>query len=206
MLIFLLLVALAALAFWGAPRLVVLWRSQVTAGGKRQRAMAIGLADLLARPLPSAIAGSVMAAVKGKGAKVFLWDSTIATPALVELPELLTVGPPRPSRDTIDTTHHGSIGDYREFISNLIDAGELTVGLHYLPGSAGDILMLDAFADGDLRTWKIVVNAPGGTQRQITGSGLVTEYGPDDVAIDDKMVATLSIKVSGPITVAAYTP
>lgn len=145
-------------------------------------------------------------AVKGKGVRFFIHDG--ADPgALVEVGEVLGVTPPSPTRDTIDTTHHGSAGDYREFISSLIDAGEVSVSMHYIPGSAEDTLINAAFAAGDLRAFKIGVNSDTpGTQRQITGSGFVTGYVPDEIPIDDKMVATLTLKVSGPIAFGAFVP
>jgi predicted secreted protein len=138
-------------------------------------------------------------AVKGKGAKIWLHDGT----ALTKLPELLSVTPPSPTRDTIDTTHHESSGDYREFISSLIDAGEATALVHYVPGGAGDTLLNEAFADGDLRGFAIDVNSATATQQRIAGSVLVTGYEKADVVIDDKMTATLTLKVSGPLTQGA---
>ena len=137
-------------------------------------------------------------AVKGKGAKFHLHNGT----ALTQLAEVLSLTPPSPTRDTIDTTTHDSSGDYREFISSLIDAGEATVLIHYVPGSAGDDLLLDALADGDLRAFAMDVNSATATQERISGSALVTSYERADVVIDDKMTATLTLKVSGPLVQA----
>ena len=138
-------------------------------------------------------------AVKGKGAAFHLFGG-VAPGALVKVAEVLSITPPAPTRDTIDTTHHDSVGDYREFISNLIDAGEATVLIHYVPGSAGDDLINEAFAAGDLRAFAIDMNSASATQERLAGSCLVTGYAPADVVIDDKMTATLTVKVSGPLT------
>lgn len=140
---------------------------------------------------------------KGKGAKVWLWDSSLVTPALVKIGEMTGVKPPSRSRDTIDTTHHESTGDYREFISSLIDAGEATFTVNYMPGGASDILLEAAFAAGDLRAFAIDMNQSAATgQRRLSGSALVTGFEPGDIVIDDKMSATITLKVSGPITYA----
>lgn len=135
-------------------------------------------------------------AVKGKGAKFWLYSGA----ALVKMAEVVSLTPPSPSRDTIDTTNHDSAGDYREFISSLIDAGEATVMVHYVPGSVGDATILAALASGALTAFAMDVNsATAGVQQRVSGSGIITSYARADVVIDDKMTATLTIKVSGPL-------
>lgn len=145
-------------------------------------------------------------AKKGKGAVLRLHNGT----SLVAIGGLLSASPPKPTRDTIDTTDHDSTGDYREFISSLIDAGELSATIHYASGSPGDTVLLDAFAAGDLRAFELEINGDdglGGDQRRvISGSAIVTEYGPDDQPIDDKQVGSLSLKVSGPLVFSNATP
>ena len=141
-----------------------------------------------------------MGSVKGKGAKLWLTD---AADALTKLPDLLSVTPPGPSRDTIDTTTHDSPGDYREFISSLIDAGEATATVHYDPNSAGDVLLAEAFATGDIRAAAVDVNSSAGTQRRFAFDALVTSYQPQELVIDDKQTAQLTLKVSGPIVQSA---
>ena len=143
-------------------------------------------------------------AVKGKGAKFWLWDSSLATPALTKVGEVTDIKPPSRSRDTIDTTSHDSSGDYREFISSLIDAGEATFTINWNPGDANDILIETIFASGNLTSFAIDVNKAGGApQRRISGSMIMTGYEPDNVVIDDKMSATITMKVSGPLTFGA---
>jgi predicted secreted protein len=139
-------------------------------------------------------------ATKGKGAKFFLWDSSLATPALRKVAEVLSITPPSASRDTIDTTTHDSTGDYREFIASLIDAGEATVLVNHNPGSEDDAAIQTAFTDGDLIAFAVDLNKPGSaTQARTSGSCIVSQYAPADVVIDDKMTATLTLKVSGPL-------
>lgn len=140
-----------------------------------------------------------MTAVKGKGAAFWLHDGT----ALTKVADVLIITPPSPSRDTIDTTTHDSSGDYREFISALIDAGEFSITLHHVPGGVGDGKLLAAFATGALTAFAIDLNSSTVTQQRIAGSCIVTGYAGQDVVIDDKMTAVLSGKVSGALTQAA---
>jgi predicted secreted protein len=142
-------------------------------------------------------------ATKGKGAKFWLWDSLLPTPALVAVANITSITPPVQTRDTIDVTTHDSAGDYREFISSLIDAGEATFVINYDPGSAGETLIRARFADGLLNSFAIDLNKPGSaTKRRTSGTGIVTSFAPADVVIDDKMTATVTVKVSGPLVFA----
>jgi predicted secreted protein len=143
-------------------------------------------------------------ATKGKGAKFWLWDAAaLPAPALTKVAEVLSITPPSPTRDTIDTTSHDSVGDYREFIASLIDAGEGSILINHNPGSADDTRLQAAFASGEVITFALDLNKPGGgTQQRTSGSCIVTNYAPADVVIDDKMTATLTIKVSGPLVFA----
>lgn len=134
----------------------------------------------------------------GFGAKFFLHNGT----ALTEISEVLAVTPPSASVETIDTTHHGSAGGVREFIAGLIDTGEGSIRVNWVPGSASDTLLSAALASRAVKAWKINVPAGTGT-RDFTGNCIVTGYEYDDVVIDDKMTAVLTFKVSGQISEAA---
>jgi predicted secreted protein len=135
-------------------------------------------------------------ATKGKGAKFWLWDSLLPTPALVAVANVTSITPPVQTRDTIDVTTHDSAGDYREFISSLIV-------INYDPGSAGETLIRARFADGLLNSFAIDLKKPGSaTKRRTSGTGIVTSFAPADVVIDDKMTATVTVKVSGPLVFA----
>jgi hypothetical protein len=142
-------------------------------------------------------------ATKGKGAKFYLWDATAVPPALAKVAEVTSITPPSPTRDTIDTTTHDSVGDYREFIASLIDAGEATFVINYNPGSVDETLIRAAFTSGAVSAFAVDLNKPGGgVQRRTSGSAILTGFAPGDVVIDDKMTATVTLKVSGPIVFA----
>lgn len=139
-----------------------------------------------------------MAGKHGFGAKFFLHNGT----DLTEISDVLSVTPPSPTVETIDTTTHGSAGGVREFIAGLIDTGEGSIRINWVPGSASDTLLSAAVLSRAVKAWKINVPAGTGT-RDFTGDCIVTGYEKDDVVIDDKMTAVLTIKASGLITEAA---
>lgn len=139
-----------------------------------------------------------MAGKHGFGAKFFLHNGT----ALTEIADIMAVTPPSPTVETIDTTTHGSEGGVREFIAGLIDTGEGSIRINWVPGSASDTLLSAAVMSRAVKAWKINVPAGTGT-RDFNGNCIVTGYEKDDVVIDDKMTAVVTIKVSGMITEAA---
>jgi len=111
--------------------------------------------------------------------------------------ELVGVTPPQKSRETIDATHMASPDGYREFISSLRDGGEATLTFNYT--EAGYQVLEDMFDDDDPATYRITLT-DGAT---IGFSGLVTDQPIDDVAIDDKVGMSATIKVTGKVT---FTP
>lgn len=120
--------------------------------------------------------------------------------AVVKIAELISLNPPKLSRDTMDVTTHDSPAGAQEVIAaGTYSPGEISGQIHYIAGSPGDDAMLAAMTGGGLHDFKIVVKSGAGTEDQ-TCSGYVTEYGPDDMAPDGKQTASFSIKVSGPIT------
>jgi hypothetical protein len=104
--------------------------------------------------------------------------------------------PPSDSIDMVEATHFGSTDRRREFISGLTDGGSASMQMNYNPGSATDVF---------IRAWR----APPGLARAIRTtfpngatvafSGLVESY-ETDVPLGDRMTASLSVKVTGAVT------
>lgn len=120
-----------------------------------------------------------------------------APSTFASLGELVDVTPPTLTREAKDATHHGSPGKFREFIGGLRDGGEAQLTLHYPVGgleAAG--AMTDFLADA-ANDYQIVLPEP--VDETVSFSGLITEVGPS-TPLDDKMVYTIKIKVSGAAT------
>jgi hypothetical protein len=106
------------------------------------------------------------------------------------LAEIIDVTPPAVSREAIDTSHTATTNGKMTFMpSDLIDGGELQVEIHFVPSevppisSAAETVTI-TFGSGT--TWAF--------------SGFLTNYEPA-APIDDRMTATVTIKVSGAITI-----
>lgn len=116
-----------------------------------------------------------------------------------EMGEIFNVTPPSAAVDMIDATHMQSPNRVREFISGLVDAGECSFEMNYIPGSASDQILLAILAlpagATRRRTCKIVY------PNHITDSfsGELMTYEPS-IPHDDKMTATVTFKVSGIVT------
>lgn len=121
---------------------------------------------------------------------------------LVKVAELVTVNPPKRTRGTIDATTHDSPAGAMEFLTEgIYDPGDVTGQVNYIAGSAGDDAFILAVTDGVIRDFKIVVKSAADTE-DMEFSGFVTSYGPDEMPVNGKQVASFAVKVSGPITQA----
>lgn len=137
------------------------------------------------------------AAKNSFGAKFYMAADGI-TP-LVLVAELLTIAPPQLERGMQDATTHDG-GQAEEFIpEGVYNAGEVSGSMHYIAGSAGDDAMLAALTGGGLMDCKVVLKAATGTE-DLTFSGYVSSYGPDEMEIKGKQVASFTVKLTGAIT------
>ncbi len=110
----------------------------------------------------------------------------------VEVAEVSNVTPGEATTDRIDATHMKSPGRRREYISGLIDSGEASFEINWLPGSDTDVLLRGLQTSGETTDHRITF--PNGVT--VTYEAQVTGFGKA-VPIDDKMSATLTISVSG---------
>jgi predicted secreted protein len=128
----------------------------------------------------------------GYDSKYEIWDAGLGTPAFVEIGEVISITPAEPESDRIDVTHMKSPGRKREFISGLIDPGEASFEINWVPGSASDILIRGLFASGAVVDHRITF--PNGVT--VTYDAAITGY-TKAVPVDDRMTATITVAVSG---------
>ena len=118
------------------------------------------------------------------------------------VPEIFTtlygvtnIKPPSMSRDTIDTTHEQSPGGYREFIAGLVDPGEASLDLNYIPGGPSVATLLAEFdLPNPLNLKNRRILFPDGSY--LGFAGILSGYEPD-TPLDDKMALSVTFKVSG---------
>jgi predicted secreted protein len=114
----------------------------------------------------------------------------------VALDEVRNITPPTLTLDTVDVTHMQSPNRYRERISGLIDPGEASCEINYVPGGTTDdrlreLLNLPA---GTTRSRAMRISFPNGATMSFTAE--VSSYEPT-VPVDDAMTATVNFLVSG---------
>lgn len=137
-------------------------------------------------------------AMLGYGSTFKIANSGNSPTSLVELGEIFNITPPTSTLDQIDVTHMQSPDRRREFISGLIDGGECSFELNYIPGSAGDI-ELNEILDlgvGVSRRRSCQIRYPNGVTH--TFDAELVGYEPT-VPTDDRMTATVTFKVTGAI-------
>jgi len=136
-------------------------------------------------------------ALIGFGAAFWLSNGT----GLVELGEIVTITPPNAQTADVESTHFKSDNRRREYIAGLIEDGEGTFEMNYVPGSATDALIQAALNAAATRAYMIVLPAPSGTWR-INGSCIIKGY-ERNISMDDRMTATLTVRFTGAKTEAA---
>lgn len=137
----------------------------------------------------------------GLGTEFWLDDDTSPTPVLTKLGEIISVTTPNSQVEEVEATNMDSPNRRREYIAGLIDDGEGTFEMNYVPGSATDELIRDALNDGVARDYMIVI-PDGVTGWEITGTCIVRGY-ERNIPIDDRMTATLTVRFTGSPTEAA---
>jgi hypothetical protein len=141
----------------------------------------------------------------GWGAEVQLSTSSSAA-GLVELGEVRSFTLPQDEADEHEVTHLKSPERRKEFIQGMIDGGEGTATINYVPGSATDLLLTDAQEDGTTRAVRFIIPDQTGTAAwQITTSGFVKRYAPDTVEPNAPITASLTIRFTGAKSQAAET-
>lgn len=103
--------------------------------------------------------------------------------------EILDVGGPESSRESVDVSHQGTVGPRRFVPGDLYDNGEATWDVHFNPDTDFPI---------DQAPEVITITWPSGATWAF--NGFMLTHGPA-APLEDKMVASISIKVDGEITI-----
>lgn len=135
----------------------------------------------------------------GWGGKVYLsTDNTEANLAL--LAEVVDTTFPQDETTEVEATHLNSPGRRKEFLAGLIDGGDVTLNLNYVPGGATDLLLTGAKETGTTRKVRFVIPDESGTGAadwNIVTSGFVKRYAPDRMSAGDKIGAVAVLRITG---------
>jgi hypothetical protein len=138
-------------------------------------------------------------AIIGYGTLFAIGNGATPTEVFQTLAEVRDLTPPSDTLDVIETTHMTSPNRIKEFAAGLLDPGECSFTIHFLPGEADDDL-IQALRGGAKRNFRITFPAIGANPRVTwTFRGFLVGYEPD-VPTNEVMTAQVRIKVTGPYT------
>jgi len=135
-------------------------------------------------------------ALLGYGGQMSM-ETASGSGTFVAILEVNEIKPPSPKPSKIDATHFQSPNRTMEFISGLIDPGDMSFSFNFVPGGVADTAIRAWIASGDTRKLRITwVNGPTWTFSGTNGGYDI------NVPINDKMTATVTVTVTGSTVVA----
>lgn len=111
--------------------------------------------------------------------------------------EVLDIKPPSFSADTEEVTHQESPGGFKEYVVTLLDAGEVTFDVNFIPTDASHQGLLSDLQARAKRNFQLVF--PDGTTW--TFAAYVTGFEPD-APVGGKLSASVTLKVTGQPTLS----
>jgi hypothetical protein len=133
--------------------------------------------------------------------KYSIWDTSASPAAYFELGEVTEINPGDESVDRVEVTHYQSPDRRREYISGLIDSGEASFTINWIPGSETDEFIRALQVSAENRDHRI--EFPNGVHVTFTGQIMAFTKA---VPLDDRMSATITVAKSGGETWGGGTP
>src|SRR4030095_5550675 len=115
-------------------------------------------------------------------------------PTYVDMAEIKNVTPPNQQTDDVDVTHNQSPNRRREFIAGLIDPGEASFEMNFVPNSTSDLRLQSLLTSGLVTKCRIMF--PNNVKWDFLASVKGYEISS---ATEDAMAATVSLRVSGDV-------
>lgn len=128
---------------------------------------------------------------------------TIGITGETAIAQVLNIGGPSISRETIDTTDADATDDWRTFIASYIDGGEISLEINYDPDNAthkyADHGILFGFSRTSVENYTLTFS--DATPTIWTFDGLITGF---EVSMphDGVLTASVTIKVMGKVALA----
>lgn len=132
----------------------------------------------------------------GHGTVIRVAATMAATTATVALGRVRSLNPPPYARDAVDVTSMESAELTREFIPGLIDRGEVTVELIWVPGDATDDILRAMLTEREPRLFEIAFPQIVSPVPTCSFRGFVTAFDPT-VELEGEMTASVTMKVTG---------
>jgi predicted secreted protein len=133
-------------------------------------------------------------AISGVGTLFRRWNGS----SWDNIAEVNSISGPTMSRDTIDVTSLDSTGGYREYIGGFRDGGTISLTMNFT--NATYVVMQTDYEDENSHHYEIVLPDTESTSLEFVG--VVTEV-PLEITADDKVTSSVTIKITGAVTVAS---
>lgn len=133
----------------------------------------------------------------GYGSAVRVHDGVTPKPGgWFELGLVNNISPPNAQTDQVERTHMKSPGRTKQFVSGLIDPGDMTIGLNYLPNNDTDLYVIAWRKTGENREVEI-----GLAESTAADSffGFPLGFAPGGLDPSGLMTADLNLKVAGEV-------
>lgn len=114
------------------------------------------------------------------------------TEVFTSVAEVTAISGPGITKDTIDATHSESPDRYREYISSLLDGGEIGVTLNLVAKGAAFENALNDANKNSFTNYELLFTDGS----KFTVSCFMANFNPD-IQLDDKMSLELNYKVTG---------
>ncbi|MEH6721052.1 MAG: phage tail tube protein [Aurantimonas endophytica] len=111
---------------------------------------------------------------------------------LFEIGEVTEITPGEESTDRVDVTHMQSPDRRREFVAGLIDPGEASFTINWIPGNPTDVFLRELRTSGETRQHQI--EFPNGVT--VSFNAVLLSFSKA-IPIDDRMTATITVAPSG---------
>jgi hypothetical protein len=136
-------------------------------------------------------------ALIGYGTIIEVGNAPGLNPTFTKLDELLSVTPPDETVGEVEATNMDSADAAREFLPTLTDNGSPQANFNHIPGDATEQFIRQWRASRQKR--RVRITYPDGTMVLFTAH--VASFAPGEAGTETKLVATLTMRVSGPVLV-----
>lgn len=123
-----------------------------------------------------------------------VWKMHDGSSTYVTVEEVTNIGLLDVDVDTIDVSSHDSPSQWREFVGGMKDGGELSMDINYDPALHGTLFS----ALGENRNQKFIL--PDAGAAEVSFEAVVSGFSAS-APYDDKLSATVTLKVSGAVTI-----
>lgn len=136
-----------------------------------------------------------MAKLKSQGTTIWYLNTTVSPYAYVQIGQVVGINGPDGSTGEIDVTDLDS--NAKEFVASLPDWGSVSLDTIWDPKLTSHLFLWNAFSDQATDTYQIrLANSP---QSKITFDAFPNAH-PVSLAVDDKVGATIGLRVTGECT------